>query len=232
VALVGGLAMGVALLYFSQAIILPVLLFLFPFVTTFVLFCTYPALKKSSLGKTIGEELPFVVIYMAAVSSSDLEPTKMFRLVSGSQEYPAVGSEMQKVLNQIDLYGYNLATALQNVAKTTVHEKISDLFSGIAINVTSGGSLKNYLEKKAENFLLDYRLERQRYTALAETFMDIYISLLITAPLLLMILFIVMSMTGFNIGMSVIALNFLVISLVSLMNIFFLVLLQIKQPKS
>jgi len=227
-----GIGFGVGIFLFSKNILLAILSCLFVPLTVFIFFYLYPSLKKNSLEKRIGEELPFATIYMAAISSSNLEPTKMFRLIANSKEYSAVGIEMRKVVNQIDLYGYNLATALINVAKGIKNERLAELFSGISINITSGGSLKNYLEKKAENLLVDYRLDRQKYNSVAETFMDIYISLLITAPLILMIVFVVMSMTGFDIGIHPRALNFLVIFLVSLLNIIFLLVLQIKQPKN
>ncbi len=227
-----GFILGIVVFFLSKNILVSLLLSLFIPLTTFIFLYAYPSLKRGSFDKQMTEELPFATIYMAAVASSDLEPTKMFRLIANSKEYPAIGLEMRKVVNQIDLYGYNLATALVNVAKNNKNEKISELFSGISINITSGGSLKNFLEKKAENLLMDYKLERQKYNSIAETFMDIYISLLITAPLLLMIIFVVMSMTGFNIGLGIGALNLLIISLIAILNVVFLIVLQVKQPKN
>lgn len=227
-----GILLGIGLFVITKNIILSILLILFIPMTTFILFYSYPSLRRGSIEKQISEELPFATIYMAAVASSDLEPTKMFRLIAGSKEYPAIGMEMRKVVNQIDLYGYNLATALTNVSKGIKNEKLAELFSGISINIVGGGSLKNYLEKKAENLLIDYKLERQKYNSVAETFMDIYISLLITAPLILMIVLVVMNMTGFNIGIGMGTLNIIVILLVSILNVIFLSVLQIKQPKS
>lgn len=227
-----GIFVGILIFIFSLNLLVSILSVLFIPSSVFVFLYSYPSLKRGSLEKRMGEELPFATIYMAAIASSDLEPTKMFRLLASSKEYPAVGMEMNKVVNQIDLYGYNLATALTNVSRGIKNEKLAELFSGISINITSGGSLKNYLEKKAENLLVDYKLDRQKYNSVAETFMDVYISLLITAPLILMVIFVVMNMTGFDIGIGITTLNFLIIFLVSLLNVIFLSILQIKQPKS
>ncbi len=227
-----GIFFGAGVFLLTANILVSILISFFIPMSVFIFAYSYPSLKRGSFEKKIGEELPFATIYMAAISSSDLEPTKMFRLIANSKEYPAIGMEMRKVVNQLDLYGYNLATALTNASKGIKNEKLAELFSGIAINITSGGSLKNYLEKKAENLLVDYKLDRQRYNSVAETFMDVYISLLITAPLILMIVFVVMSMTGFELGIGVTALNVIIISLVSVLNVIFLSILQIKQPKS
>jgi len=159
-------------------------------------FYFYPASQASSIQKKISQELPFATIHMAAIAGSNIEPTKIFKIIASSKEYSHVGAEMRKVITQVDIYGYDLVTSLKNVAKRTSNKRLAELFSGLATNIGTGGGLKTYLESKAENFLLDYRLERQKYSELAGTFMDVYISILIAAPLVLMMMFIVMNVAG------------------------------------
>ncbi len=204
----------------------PFLLFAF----SLIAFYFYPAIEKSSVQKKISEELPFAAIYMAAIAGSNIEPTKIFRIIGNSKDYPHVGFEIKRMLHQIDIYGYDLVSALRNAAERTSNKKLSELFSGLATNIVSGGSLKAYLEKNAENYLLDYKLERQKAAAVAATFMDIYISVLIAAPLVLMMMFIVMNLTGLNIGLSIDAILTLSVGAIVLINIIFLIVLQIKQP--
>lgn len=227
-----GIILGIGIFIFLKNLIISIAVIFFSPIIVFSLFYIYPSSVKNSIGKKIDEELPFVTIYMAAISSSDLESLAMFRLLANSKEYPATRLEMRRVINQVDLYGYNLATALVNVARDTQSEKLAELYSGIAANITSGGSLKNYLEKKAENLLVDYKLDRQKYNSLAETFMNIYISLLITAPLILMIVFIVMRMSGFGISIPEMVMNIIVVIVIILLNLIFLIILHIKQPKN
>lgn len=195
-------------------------------------FYVFPALQKGSVKKQIEYELPFATIHMAAISSSDIEPTKIFKIISMSDEYPNVAIEMRKVITQVEIYGYDLVSALKNISSQTNSKDLGELLRGIATNISSGGSLKNYLNKKADNLLLDYKLERQRYSALSETFMDVYISILIAAPLVLMMLFIIMGVSGWGIGIGINALLFITISGVVFINIIFLVVMQIKQPKT
>lgn len=227
-----GIIFGIGIFIFLKNLIISIALIFFTPIAVFFLFYIYPSSVKNSIGKKIDEELPFATIYMSAISSSDLESLNMFRLLANSKEYPATRLEMRRVINQVDLYGYNLATALVNVARDTQSEKLAELYSGIAANITSGGSLKNYLEKKAENLLVDYKLDRQKYNSLAETFMNIYISLLITAPLILMIVFIVMRMSGFGISIPEMVMNIIVVIVIILLNLIFLIILHIKQPKN
>jgi archaellum biogenesis protein FlaJ (TadC family) len=193
-------------------------------------FYFYPSSEASSVEKNISFELPFATIYMAAIAGSNIAPVKIFKIIMGSAEYVNVGAEIRKVITQIEVYGYDIVTALKNVSKTTPNKKLSELFSGLATNISSGGELKNYLEKKAESFLTDYRLERQKYTALAGTFMDVYISILIAAPLIMMI--IVMNVAGLGfIGLGIQPLMFLSVLLITIANVIFLFVLNAKQPR-
>jgi len=195
------------------------------------LFYMYPASEVKSVQKKISQELPFAVIRMAAIAGSNIEPTKIFKIIANSREYPSVGTEIRKVIAQTDIYGYDLVTALKNVARRTSNKNLSELFSGLATNISTGGKLRNYLEKKSENLLLDYKLERQKYAQLAGTFMDVYISILIAAPLVLMMMFIVMNVVGLGIGgLSIRMLLGLSIGGIVIVNIVFLIVLNMKQP--
>jgi flagellar protein FlaJ len=199
---------------------------------TFTAFYLYPASEASSVQKKISQELPFATIHMAAISGSNIEPVKILKIISMSKEYKNIGFEIKKIIAQVDIYGYDLVTSLKNVAQKISNKRLSELFSGIATNIGTGGELKSYLEKKADNFLLDYKLERQKYSDLAGTFMDIYISILIAAPLVLMMMFIVMNVAGLGLGgLSLTTLLFFSILVIILVNILFLIVLNFKQPK-
>lgn len=195
-------------------------------------FYLYPSSEASAVEKSISYELPFSTIHMSAIAGSNITPVKIFKIIATSSEYPNIGAEMRKVVTQIEVYGFDMVTSLKNVAKTTSNKKLSELFSGLATNIASGGALKNYLEKKSESFLVDYRLERQKYSALAGTFMDVYISLLIAAPLVLMMMFIVMNVAGLGMGgLSIGMLMGIVIGGLAITNVIFIVILNMKQPR-
>jgi flagellar protein FlaJ len=203
------------------------------FIISIFAFYLYPSSEKGTANSRIAQEMPFATIYMTAIAGSNVEPSKIFKILSLSKEYPYISQELKKVISQVEIYGYDLVSSLKNAAKRTASESFSELLGGIATNISSGGSLKDYLEKKTENFLADYKLERQKYNSLAELFMDIYISVLITGPLILMVLFMVMNLGKFQIGgLSMNTLLILTVGLVVFANIVFIIILDIKQPKN
>ncbi len=198
----------------------------------FFLFYTYPSSRASEIDKKINYEIPFATIHMGAIAGSNIGPVRLFEILSESKEYPTLGFEVKKVLNQVKVFGYNITNSLKNVAAKTRNTKLAELLGGIATNISTGGELKNYLEKKSESFLTDYKLERQSYMDLAGTFLDIYISILIAAPLILILLLLVMTMIGAKFGgLGINALIFVSILAVIILNIIFIVILNLKQPE-
>jgi flagellar protein FlaJ len=203
--------------------------FLVPVLTLAVMYY-YPSTEKNTIARKVDQELPFAVIHMSAISGSGIEPMEIFKIIATSREYPVLRKELRKVLNQINLYGYDLVTALNNVIKSTPSPKLAELFAGLSTTISSGGSLNEYFQKRAEGLLIDYRLEREKYTKVAETFMDIYISIVIAAPMILMLLLIMISISGFALPFPPNQMALIIVLIIGLINMIFIGVLQVKQP--
>ena len=197
---------------------------------TSIAFYLYPGAEKKSLATRIDQELPFVVIHMASVSGSGIEPIEIFKIIGMSKEYKYTQKEIRKILNQTNIYGYDLTTALRNVSQATPSTRLAELLNGISITINSGGDIKTFFEKRGESLLLEYRLEREKFTKTAETFMDIYISIVIAAPMILLMLLIMISVSGIQTGFSVNQMTIAIIGIVAIINILFLTFLHLKQP--
>jgi flagellar protein FlaJ len=197
---------------------------------TFLALYFYPSSEKGSIANRINQELPFAVIHMSSIAGSGIPPSEIFKIIGMGKEYPYLRKEIRKILNQINLYGYDLVTALKNAAKTAPSEKLSELFSGLATSITSGANLAEFFEKRAESLLLSYRLDREKYTKLVETFLDVYISIVIAAPMVFLLLLIMMSISGFQVGLTSFQLSLIAVLTIAALNIIFMVFLQVKQP--
>ncbi len=199
-------------------------------IATFAFLYYYPSTERSSIEKRIDQELPFAVIHMSAISGSGIEPSEIFRIIGLSKEYPYLRKEIRKVINQINLYGYDLVTALTNASKNSPSTRLSELFSGLATTINSGGDLQEFFEQRAETLLNIYRLDREKYTKVAETFMDIYISVVIAAPMILLLVIVMISVSGIQTGFSPNQLTFLIILAIALVNVLFIAFVHMRQP--
>lgn len=197
----------------------------------FSLFYLYPSVERKSLARQIDSELPFVVIHMGSIAGSGVEPTQIFKIVGLSRDYKHTRGEIRKLLNQVNVYGYDLITALKNISRLTPSSRLAEVFNGLATTIGSGGDLKTFFEKRAESLLFQYRIEREKFSRIAETFMDLYISVVIAAPMILLLLLIMISVSGINIGgLQPSQMTALILIVVSAINVVFLWIIAMKQP--
>jgi flagellar protein FlaJ len=203
----------------------------FPIATSIIMYF-YPSMEKKYIENKINQELPFATIHMSAISGALVEPSKVFSIIISTKEYPYLERELTKLINEINVYGYDLVTALRNVSFNCPSARLAELLNGIGTTITSGGSLQDFFDKRSQSLLLEYRLERESYTKTAETFMDIYISLVIAAPMILMLLLIMMRVSGLGVTLSTSMITLVIVLGVAMINAIFLMFLQLKQPQA
>ncbi|MBN2880421.1 type II secretion system F family protein [Candidatus Woesearchaeota archaeon] len=206
------------------------ILFVIP-IFTFIFMFIYPSLERRSAEDAINSELPFATIHMSAISGSMVNPVKIFEIIISTKEYPALQKEFTKMLNEINLYGYDLVSALKNTAKNSPSKKLAELLNGLATTIHSGGDMPKFFDKRAETLLFNYKIEQQKDSKRAETFMDMYISIVIAAPMILMLLMMIMKISGLGVSLSVGGISLLTILGVTVINIIFMTFLHLKKQQ-
>lgn len=197
---------------------------------TFLIMYYYPSLERKSLENKINQELPFATVHMASISESLIEPSKIFSILISTKEYPNIEKQFTKLMNELNIYGYNLVSALRSVAFRNPSKELAELLNSLATTITSGGDLAEFFKERAQTLLFEHRLEMEKSTKTAETFMDIYISVVIAAPMILMLLLVMMRVSGLGISLSTSMITLVMILGVSTINVVFLMFLHLKQP--
>ena len=212
--------------------LLPVFV-LVAFLATVAGFYFYPASLIGQRQKKIKHDLTFALIHMSAVAGSGANPISIFELLAESDDYPELKKEIKKILNLVNLFGYSLTTALRAISLTTPSEEFKGLLNGLISTIESGGDLRNYLAEKAKDAISTYRLDRQKQVEALGTYSDVYTSILIAAPLLIIVTLAIINSIGGQIGgMSVTFVSWMGIGvLLPLMNLGFMAFLQITQPE-
>ncbi len=206
---------------------------LFAMLFTFVGFYFYPGSLIGQRQKKIKHDLPFALIHMSAVAGSGAHPISIFELLAESNDYPELKKEIKKILNLVNLFGYNLTTALRTISMTTPSPEFKELLNGLISTIESGGDLKNYLSEKAKDAVAQYKLDRQKQVEALGTYSDVYTSILIAAPLLIIVtLAIINSIGGQIAGLPVTVVAWIGIAgLLPLMNFGFMAFLHLTQPE-
>ena len=200
---------------------------------SFISFYGYPFSKIKQRRRNIRTNLPFAINHMAAVASSGVPPTKMFELIAESEEYGEISVEVNKVVEYINIFGYDFVTALKTIALTTPSPTFKEFIDGMVSTIESGGDLKTYMSEKSEEAMTEYELERSKYEETISTYSDIYTGILIAAPLffiaaLSMISLLGGTVAGLPVDTLVVVGSYIVIPI---LNIVFLMFLQLTQPE-
>src|SRR3989338_2566679 len=204
------------------------ILIAFP-IAGFLISYVYPSLERRSSEAQIDYELPFATINMAAISGSLINPVKIFEIIISSGEFPNVEKEFIKLINQINIHGDSVVNALRAISYNTPSKKMSELLSGLSTTINSGGDLTEFFEKRAETLFFDYKLKREEETKTAETFMDLYISIVVAAPMIFMLLLMIMKISGLGISLPTSTITLMMVGGVAIINVFFLIFLHLKK---
>ena len=196
-------------------------------------FYFYPNTKITTRCKSMKTNLPFAMNHIAAIASSGVPPVAMFKLIADSMEYGEVCIEMHKVVDYIELFGYDLVTAVRSVAALTPEDGMREFFEGLINTIESGGDFEKYLMAKSKEAMSSYEIERKKYAETVSTYSDIYTGILIAAPLFFVAALTLVSMLGGQIG----GINVSVIIgigtylVIPFLNIAFIIFLNISQPE-
>lgn len=204
--------------------------FVFSFAILIFLF-VYPSILIKSEERKIEAELPFATLYMASIASAGVQPIKVLGLIAESKEYSAIARQLKKVTNQINVLGMDVVSAIKATNKIIANKKLQDILNGLATNIVTGGDLKAFLEEQAKIALTDYKITREKFTESAGIYSDIYTGLLIAAPLIFMLVLVLINAFGGTIaGLTVPIISIIGIAILALLNIIFIIYLQIVTP--
>jgi flagellar protein FlaJ len=139
-----------------------------------------------------------------------------------------------KITEFVDVFGYDLLNAIRAVARITPAPELKEFFEGFISTIETGGDLKDFLQSKSEEYMLSYKLERQKYTETISLYSDIYTGVLIAAPLFFIVALSLVNILGGRVGnMNVELLIALGVYLaIPLLNVAFIIFLEISQPDS
>ncbi len=202
-------------------------------IVSFTVAISYPMIKTDSRKRNIETNLPFAITHMAAIASSGVPPSTMFRLLTGFEEYGEISEEAKKIAQNIEVLGMDVTSAIRDVARKTPSENFKQFLEGVATTIDTGGDLYSYLRKSAENAMFEYRLRREKYLQTLSTYADLYTAILIAAPLFLVTILSIMTMIESKIwGMSIPEVMFFGIFFgIPILNTLFLVFLHLTQPE-
>ena len=156
----------------------------------------YPGLKASGRNGPIDKNLPYVANFLTLLSSSNVPPSVIFESMAKIETLKEVRLEFSNIIRDIEVFGNDLMSSILDNAKLTPNDQLGEILQGYVATVRTGGNPTEYLKITTEKVTKDrvgkLDLMLESLAAMAE----IYIMMLVAAPLLFVVLFVTLGMIG------------------------------------
>jgi flagellar protein FlaJ len=160
----------------------------------------FPGFLTTNRKKRMDLELPYVASHLSILATAGLPPARMFKLLEDSPTTPQVASEANEVTRDVEVFGEDIITALEAERIRSPSKTFAEILEGFVATIRSGGSLTGYLQD-ATRVVMDLRrvAAKQLVEGLA-TFAEVYVTLMVVFPLLVIVMFSVMAIIGGGLG--------------------------------
>jgi flagellar protein FlaJ len=160
-----------------------------------------PESKANSRRKDIKNKLPYALNFLAAMASAGVTPAIAFKALAEQPIYGEVQKEAAWIYRDISIFNIDIVNALRNAANRTPSIKFQEFIQGAITTVTSGGNLKSYFFTKAEEYMRENRREQKEFLETLGVMAESYVTVVVAAPLFLIVMISVMSMVSQGGGM-------------------------------
>jgi flagellar protein FlaJ len=163
---------------------------------TVVAFYMYPVYKADNIRRNLDDTMAFATGYLAILAGAGVSPDSMFRSLSKIPQKLAVIGESRMIVRDVELFGADIITALENASKRTPSEKFKELLEGFIATIHSGGNLMSYLLHRSRQNMKFKRIALRKFSDTLGMLSEVYVTLLVAGPLIFVVMLAVMAMLG------------------------------------
>lgn len=156
----------------------------------------YPSLTASGRKSKINLDLPYAITYMQALSTT-IPLLDIFRSVYESDDlYGEVSKECGVIIRDVDVFGADLITAIENTRNTTPSDKFKELLNDLLMVYRSGGDLRNFFNAKSDSYRELAKNELESSMQFLEIIAEVYVTVFVAGPIAIMIMLVAQSLAG------------------------------------
>ncbi len=223
-----GLAVAGAILHFyilvAPIAFLPVIFFLI---------MNAPTTSQSSRSSALDNEYPFVMGFMEILAGGGISAiSALRRIANAAKVFPAAAKEAKRILVDIDVFGMDPISAIEEAAQNNPHKAFAEFLYGYTTALKTGGDVVSYVNVKLKE-TFDKRSSKIRRTSdTIGTLAEAYVTVTAVLGITLFTLYQVQAITAHDTAglTSIFVFSFLVVPLISGVWIWLLNGLAPRQP--
>ncbi len=147
-------------------------------------FYLYPSILIRNRASKIRDSLPFATMYMSTLAGTGTSMQKIFAVLAEQEEYGEVAQEAEKINRDIETFGMDISEALKNAADRTPSNDFKDLMWGMNHVITSGGSLRVFLQERAQSLMNEYQRRVEEFASQLGLLVEMYITIVIVGSII------------------------------------------------
>jgi len=185
----------------------------------------YPLHRRNQMRAKIDDSLVYSLGYMTVLSAGGVSIERIMERVSEVEERSPLKLLAAKFMMDLKLFGFDMTSALRDISRRSPSEALRKLLDSVNNTVQTSGDLKTLLTYEVER-QLQMKREKLRKMMGTLTYMgELYVTLMVVAPVLFILMLTILSVLGGALGSSVLQLNLLVFFGIPLMAAGFIIVL-------
>jgi len=162
----------------------------------FMVMYFYPSLAANSRKSKIDASLNFATQYMAILAGAEVTPERIFKSLMKSDVDQVIKDEIGEIIKRMDVFGEDFYTALNSRIVETPSTRFADLLKGMLAVGSMGGNLRRYLHLQGKTFMRQRRIDLKKQLDGLGILAEIYISMGVVLPIIIIIMLATMSFIG------------------------------------
>lgn len=167
---------------------------------TFVITLVYPRTRMGGRKRKIDEDMAFVVGRMAVLSASGMTPENILKEIASDDNNEPLTVEFRKMVRDMNLLGMDFTQALAEERRRSPSAALNSFLDGMMSTASSGADIQQYLVKQGKALMSDKRLRSKSISESLGVVAEMYTTVLVVMPLILIILFAVMGVIAGSLG--------------------------------
>lgn len=161
----------------------------------------YPVVVSNQRGTEIDAAIPFLLPYMK-ILGRELNLSKIIGLIDEFVIYKEIKAEFKKIRYYSEFLGYDIHSSIREAMASCPSKQLSDLLNDLVTISNSGGDIYSYLDRKLDNLNSEIEgIEKKNIDTLL-IYSQIYVVLLLIAPLFFSIMTSILNLVEFTAGAS------------------------------
>ena len=163
---------------------------------TVMAFYAYPSYRSDTLKRALEDDLPFTAGYMSILAGAGVPPDFIWRSLAQIDDSLAVSKVAKNVVRDVELFGFDVISALESTSSRSPSERFKDLIEGFISVVHSGGNLVKYLRNQLRQYMKLKQIALKRFSNTLSVLAEFYVTLMVAGSLIFVVMLSVMAMLG------------------------------------